>query len=467
MSAPSAGGDAPGDVSPPPYRTPYRTAPLNPWWILPFLGRVPAIPAATLQMLGVVALAIFFENYDQAMLTAALKQIAETFAVPESELGALLGRVHLGAVAAFFLVPFADRIGRRRLFLVSIIGISVATFLSAFAQTVGQLIALQMLSRTFMVTCVATAIVIITEEFPAEHRGWGVGILGGLGACGYGLGLLLFAAVDVLPFGWRSMYLVGIVPVLMLPRFRRRVPETRRFRQQELQHDGGGFGGWLRPLVSLVRAYPGRTLGIGAIGFLSSAGQTTGFSFAAFHAQTVHGWSPGQYSAMAILAGTAGIIGHPWAGRVADRRGRLAVGFVLFGSFPLLALVFYHGPGWLLPLAWIPLIFSITGTGTIQRALGSELFPTSYRGTASGWLQLAEAVGRFAGLSLVAWGTPAGASNVPMISMVVFGSLVAGFLLLLLPETSSRELEEISAEEPAPDAVDARLVPRAPKSPAR
>ncbi len=446
-----------------PYRTPYRRAPRNPWWIAPFLGHVPAIPAATIQMLGAVALAFFFENYDQATLTAALKQIAETFAVPESELGTLLGRVHLGAVAAFLLIPFADRIGRRRLFLVSLVGVSLATFASAFAQSVGQLIALQMLSRTFMVTCAATAIVIITEEFPAEHRGWGIGILGGLGACGYGLGLLLFAVVDWLPYGWRSMYVVGVVPVLMLPRFRRRVPETRRFREQQLGREPGG-GGWLRPLLSLARAYPARTLGVGAIGFLSSAGQTTGFSFAAFHAQTVHGWSPGQYSAMAILAGTIGIIGHPWAGRVADRRGRLAVGFLLMATFPVLALAYYHGPGWMLPLAWVPLIFSLTGTGTISRALGSELFPTSFRGTASGWLQLSEAVGRFAGLSVVALWTPAGGSNVRMISIVVFASLLAGLVLLLLPETSRRELEQISAEGGADGDRDA-LASGVPKTP--
>ena len=85
----------------------------------------------------------------------------------------------------------------------------------------------------------------------------------------------------------------------------------------------------------------------------------------------------------------------------------------------------------------------------IFSALGSELFPTSYRGTASGWLQLTEAVGRFAGLSVVAWWTPAGASNVPMISVVVFASLAAGLVLLLVPETGGRELEAVSAERPA------------------
>jgi len=441
------GEDPAGEARP--YRTPFRSAPDNPWWIAPFLGRVPDVPPARIGMLGVIALAVLFENYDQAMLTAALKQIGESFQVPESELGNLLGRVHLGAVAAFLLVPLADRVGRRRVFLGSLVGLSLATFLSGFAQTLDQLIALQMLSRTFMVTCSATSMVIITEEFPAKHRGWGIGIVGAVGALGYGLGLVLFAAIDVLPYGWRSMYVVGLLPLLFLPRLRRRVTETARFeRHRRERRQASVVAGWLRPLASLVRAYPARSLAIGAIGLLASAGQTTGFSFAAFHAQAVHGWSPGLYSLMAIAAGTVGIVGHPWAGRIADRRGRRGVGFALLASFPLLALGFYHGPGWALPFVWIPLVFCLTGTSTIERAVGSELFPTSYRGTASGWLQLAEAVGRFAGLSAVAWWTPSGASNVPMISVVVFASLAAGLVLLLVPETGGRELETVSAERP-------------------
>jgi MFS family permease len=149
---------------------------------------------------------------------------------------------------------------------------------------------------------------------------------------------------------------------------------------------------------------------------------------------------------MAIAAGMVGIIGHPWAGRMADASGRRGVGFALLGGFPLLALLFYHGPGWSLPVLWIPLIFALTGASTILRALASELFPTSARGTSSGWLLLWEAVGRSGGLFLVAWGTSDGASNTPMISVVVFASLVAGLIVLLLPETGQRELEEISSE---------------------
>ena len=430
----------------------------NPWWIPPFLGRVPNLSDFQLRTLGIIALALLFESFDQATLTAALKQIAADFGVRESDLGELLGWVHLGSVPAFFLVPFADRIGRRRLFLISLAGLSLGTVGSAFAMNVSQFIALQMLGRAFMVTCSATAFVIVTEEFPAEHRGWGIGILGALGAAGYGLALILFSGIEWLPYGWRALYVLGVVPVLLLPMFRREVKETQRFEGHQRERVARGesldwYSGWWRPLASLVSSYPGRAASVGAMGALAAGGHAAGFSFAAFHVQVEHGWSPGQYALMAVVAGTVGIIGHPWAGRMADRRGRRVVGFVLLAAFPLLAIAFYYGPAWILPAVWIPMIFAMTGGDTIQRALAAELFPTSHRGTSSGWLKLCEAVGRSTGLFVVAWGTVDGGSNVPMVCLVGFGALVAGLIVLGLPETGSRELEEISAEQREAPAV--------------
>lgn len=409
------------------------------------------MPPETLRLLGVISLALFFENFDLATLTAALKQIAATFAVAEADLGRTLGFVHLGALPAFLLVGFADRIGRRRLFLVSLIGISVASCASAFAATITQFVVLQMVARVFMVTCSATAFVIITEEFPAAHRGWGIGIVSAVGAFGVALSLVLFAAIEWLPFGWRTMYALGILPLLLLPMFRREIRETRRFAQHRDDRAAEGQAlsslvGWWRPMWSLVSSYPGRAVGIGLIGALSAAGHSSAYNFSSYFVQSVHGWSPGNYTVMMIVSGLVGIIGFPFAGRLADRSGRRRAGFALFAAFPLLSLVFYHGPGWALPLVWVPIIFSMTGGNTIARALGGELFPTSYRGTSAGWLQLAESAGRSGGLFLVGAGTTRAIDITTMICGVAFAALLAGIVLLALPETGRRELEEISAD---------------------
>lgn len=425
----------------------------NPVWIPPFLGRVPAaVPEAHLSLLGAVALAIFFENYDQAMLTQAIKQIAADFGVVEAEIGNLLALSRLGAVPAFLLVPFADHIGRRRLFLVSVIGMSVATVASGLAPDVTLFVIAQMVARLFMVTGAATAFVIVSEEFRAEHRGWGVGILGALGALGVGLSAVLFAAIEVLPYGWRTMYLVGAVPILAIPRLRRRVSETARFETHRAQREAaapgisGGLRGWWRPLASLLRTYPGRTAAVGIIGAASSAASASAYNFSAYFVQAVHGWEPGQYSLMLFVAGGVGIVGHPFAGRFADARGRRRVGFVFYSALPLLAFAFYSVPGWLLPVLWVPMVFVLTGGMTVARALSTELFPTSYRGTASGWLQLTDTLGSALGLFVVSALTAADASAIPAVRTVVFVSFLAAVVVLFLPETGRRELEEISAD---------------------
>ena len=170
------------------------------------------------------------------------------------------------------------------------------------------------------------------------------------------------------------------------------------------------------------------------------------YNFSAYFVQSVHGWSPGDYTVMMIVSGLVGIVGYPFAGRLADRSGRRRAGFALFAAFPLLSLVFYHGPGWALPLAWVPIIFSLTGGNTIVRALGGELFPTSHRGTSAGWLQLAESAGRSGGLFLVGAGTTRAIDITSMISGVAFAAMLAAVVLLALPETGQRELEEISAD---------------------
>lgn len=421
----------------------------NPWWLPPFLGRVPPeMPGGHVSLLGAVALAIFFENYDQAMLTQAVKQIAADFGLVEAQLGNLLGLVRLGAIPAFLLVPFADRIGRRRLFLVSVIGMSIGTALSSLAQDVTQFIALQMAARMFMVTSSATAYVIVAEELQAQHRGWGIGILGAVGAFGVGLSAGLFAAIEVLPYGWRSMYAMGLAPLLLLPTLRRRVSETERFHRHARSRvaDDASLASWLRPLLNLFRAYPGRALAIAVIGATAAAGHAAAYNFSAYFVQVEHGWAPGRYSLMLLVAGWAGVIGHPVAGRFADQRGRRLVGFLFYASFPVLALLFYRGDGWLLPLVWVPMVFSLTGGLTIARALSTELFPTSHRGTAAAFLQLVDPLGSAAGLFLVSWLGSGGRSVTDAVQVVVWVTALAAVAVLLLPETGRRELEEISAD---------------------
>ena len=208
-----------------------------------------------------------------------VQRIASDFGLSEATQGLFTGSIRLGALPAFFVIPLADRLGRRRLFLVSVAGFSIGAFLTAFAQTTEQFVVCQMLSRTFVISASASAFVIVTEEFPAAHRGWGIGMLGALAAMGYGLSALLYSQVDHLPFGWRALYAFGLMPVLLLPFFRRRVSETQRFHQraaaeptQPAGRQGSRLLANLQPIVELARSHPKRIIGICTLGLFSTMG---------------------------------------------------------------------------------------------------------------------------------------------------------------------------------------------------
>lgn len=434
----------------------HRTiAPLKkrrPLWIPHFLGSVPDLEPAQLRTLGLVSLALYFEQYDFSMLTAAWAHITASLGIAESQFGTDLMMIRLGALPALGIVAFADRIGRRRLFLGSLVASSVGTLLTAWVQSPFQFVALQMATRAFMTAGMAVAFVILAEEVPAQHRGWAIGMLGALGSCGIGFGAALFAAIDVLPFGWRALYAVGIIPLLLLPRFRRGLHETERFERMDAarRHEDvtsprvGGVSAALATAVLLARQHPRRLAIVAAIAFLSTVGAVSVFQFTSFFTRTVHGWAPWQYSVMVFVGGGIGIVGNILAGRMGDRYGRRLIGTSTMVAFPAFAAVFYNGPGWSLAPSWIAFVFCVSASNTVVRAFASELFPTSQRGTASGVNALCETIGAVTGLGLLALGTQVPGNVARMTTLLSLSLVAGGFLVLLLPETRQRELEAIS-----------------------
>jgi MFS family permease len=81
----------------------------------------------------------------------------------------------------------------------------------------------------------------------------------------------------------------------------------------------------------------------------------------------------------------------------------------------------------------------------VLRAFATELFPTSHRASAGGWLVLVQTLGW--SLGLLACGVFARSpGDLPRVIIALGGaSLLAALCLLLLPETQGRELEEIAA----------------------
>lgn len=408
---------------------------------------MPDLAPGHFRLLGFVSFALFFENYDFSLLTAALPFIAESLELSETDLGGFTGLIRLGALPAFLVVPFADRLGRRRVFLASVVALSLGTFLTGLSQNATQFVILQLFTRTFMLTAATIAFVMVSEELPAAHRGWGIGILGALSSLGHGFSAMIFAGVEYLPYGWRALYFLGALPILLLPSFRRGVPETRRFEARETGEPAaasGTFSGYVEPFRLLVRRFPGRAIGIALLGILTAASMGACYQFTAQFLLVHRGWEPGQYSLLVLTAGALGVLGNILAGRLGDRIGRRVVGCVFVGVFPFWAWGFFQTDGFFIVASWSLLVLSLTASTTILRAFATELFPTAYRGTSTGLQTVTETLGAAGGLALATVGMQAGLQLTTVLPLVSLLAPLGVIVILTFPETRGRELESIS-----------------------
>ncbi len=273
------------------------------------------------KLLGLLGTAGFFNRYDEGLLSLLLVQIQADLGFTEASLGWLGSAIELGAIPSLALLVLADRRGRRTVLLGTILGYTVCTVATALAPSASFFLAAQLLARTFLGAEFGLAIVVAVEELGPTNRAFGVAVLGTLSLAGYGAAMILFGFVDELPYGWRSLYAVGVVPLLVVAALRRGLPETREFEGLRSE-SAANLGTWTQPFRTLVARYPTRCAAVGAVTLLWSFSNVSVDFFLPKFAQEVHGWSPGRFATVAVGGGALGLTGQLLAGWLGDRRGR-------------------------------------------------------------------------------------------------------------------------------------------------
>ena len=115
--------------------------------------------------------------------------------------------MHLGLGGA------ADAFGLKRMFVLGLIGYTVAVFAIGFAQSLGLLFGLRVFQAVGNGLLMVLAPAIVTRLFPSEFRGRALGIMAALGTLGMMAGSLGGGAL-VDAFGWRAIFL-GRVPLCL------------------------------------------------------------------------------------------------------------------------------------------------------------------------------------------------------------------------------------------------------------
>jgi MFS transporter, putative metabolite:H+ symporter len=396
------------------------------------------------RLLAFLSVATFFEGYDFFALTQVLPHLRRDFALDHAAASNLLGVVNFGTVLAYLLVGQADRIGRKKTLTYTILGYALFSALSGLAPNVVLFGVFQLVARIFLIGEWALSMVVAAEEFPAKRRGFALGLIGAMAGLG---SVLCVVVVPVLSarFGWRSVYFVGVVPLLLLAYARRGLKETERFTAIQNAPLGGRVS---RASLLNLRKEPHftRVLRLGFIWFLTYMATQNAVSVWKDYAMTElalpEKTAGGTMTIAALVAMPAAFITGPLLDRIGRKPGAslilLLTSLGVFGSYSF-------PPGPLLTVSLTCAVYGVSAVLTALNTFTTELFPTSIRGSAfavannivgrTGYWISPFVVGYFA--NTYGWAAPLRITS-------VFPLVALGLVWLWLPETKGRELEEIA-----------------------
>jgi putative MFS transporter len=389
-----------------------------------------------------LSVASFFEGYDFMALAQILPELGSDMQLSEPQQGLLVGFINFGTVLAYLLVRRADDWGRKRLLTVTIAGYTIFTFMTGLSPNVWFFAAFQLVARIFLIAEWATANVYAAEEFPAARRGTVIGVISAFASFGSIVCAGVVPLLTQTPWGWRSVYFVGIFPLVVLAFARRSLRESTRFSEQV------GERGAKRSLLHIWSTpYRRRVLQLGLIWALTYVCTHNAITFWKLFAMAERGLTAGQVGASIAIAAVASMPLVFLAGKLIDVIGRKRGAIVIFGLGigGVLACYTAHGQ-WPLTVALAFGIFGVSGVLPVLNAFTAELFPTDLRGDAFAWTNnLLGRVGYVLSPALVGlaaaqtgWGAA--------VKLTAVGPAVALALILLwLPETGSRELEDTAA----------------------
>ena len=416
-----------------------------------------------------VALTALASGFAQFAATAALGDVARAFGeesggdsvvaqvgLSGTTLGVGLAIIRLASLGALPLAALADRHGRRRVLLGSVATGLAVTAVAALSPGFWWFVALFALARPSLSATNALAVVVAAEKTNSRHRAKAIALVN----AGYGMGVGLTALVrgaagESLSF--RGLFALALVPLAATALFARRLEEPDRYRRLQAATDPalvavrpGALGrvrDELRPRLWL--------LAVLAFAITFVIGPASTFLFV--YAENALGMSRSATAAMFLAAapvGLAGLLLGRWA---ADTLGRRRTAGAAQAVVALACMLTYSGSRPAVAAGYLLGTLAGAAYGLSFGALSAELFPTSQRATAAGWLLVAGVLGAVAGL--LAFGRLADvlASFAGAAVLVAVPVVVLSLLFARLPETRGLELEQSAPDEGVDGSGDVQV----------
>ncbi|MFC1410904.1 MFS transporter [Streptacidiphilus sp. N1-12] len=232
--------------SPPPAARPADCPTSTPVALAEFsvAARLNRLPITSLhrRATAVIGLGLFFDLYEAFLAGVLSTALVKDFHVTTGQLPWLLGSAFLGAFAGAVLLPtLADRVGRRRAFMLTLALYSVASLAGAFSPDLWWLVAARFVAGIGIGAELPVADTYLADLLPQRQRGRYIAWAYTLAFCGVPvvglLGRFLVPHPQLGIEGWRWLLALGSLGAAVVWLLRRNLPESPRWLEAVGRHE--------------------------------------------------------------------------------------------------------------------------------------------------------------------------------------------------------------------------------------
>jgi MFS transporter, putative metabolite:H+ symporter len=181
------------------------------------------------KLLGIAGVGWLFDAMDVGMLSFIIAALKIDWNLTDKQMGWIGSINSIGmAVGALLFGLLADRIGRKNVFIITLLLFSLGSGVSAFATSLGVFLVLRFLIGMGLGGELPVASTLVSESVPAEKRGRVVVLLESFWAVGWLIAAII--SYFIIPkFGWQLALILSAIPALYALYLRWNLPDSPKF----------------------------------------------------------------------------------------------------------------------------------------------------------------------------------------------------------------------------------------------
>ncbi|ANU16140.1 MFS transporter [Planococcus maritimus] len=186
-------------------------------------------PISQRKLLGVAGLGWLFDAMDVGILAFVIAALHEDWGLTSQQMGWIGSVNSIGmAVGAFVFGIYADRVGRKKIFIITLLLFSLASGISAFTTTLAAFLILRFFVGMGLGGELPVASTLVSESVPAKDRGRVVVLLESFWAAGWLVAAII--SYFIIPeYGWRIALLLTALPAFYALYLRINLPDSPQF----------------------------------------------------------------------------------------------------------------------------------------------------------------------------------------------------------------------------------------------